>query len=420
MQAATPVARKSECANPEILDESDNSGNITNEYVFFGGKRIAMDVISSGSISSTYYYAEDFLGSSRAMVQAGATTPCFDADFLPFGREKDAVATCNVNSYKFEGKERDAETGNDALFASRMVFRDDFGARYYSSNFGRWLSPDWSSVPSPVPYANLANPQTLNLYAMVEDDPESFADLDGHQSAQSDPNVHAGQTGCNLDTGNGCPELALLVIGGNGMAHSLGVGEVLEEIGELIALQDHGQFTIADLGISDPAKAIAQSAANIVATQPNAYLLSISNKNYGPGDKCNEFVADAIEAAGLPRPQVAYAGFFGIFKNLMGDTRDPDAHEWADPNVRIAGWSSPEPVSKARAGDVIAQQHNALGPYGHSGIVALTKPDKTASVNTAGQPGVLSINAWGFRPKGQNGESATDPAPVVRHYIGGD
>lgn len=31
-----------------------------------------------------------------------------------------------------------------------------------------------------MPYANLTNPQTLNLYSMVADDPESFADLDGH------------------------------------------------------------------------------------------------------------------------------------------------------------------------------------------------------------------------------------------------
>jgi RHS repeat-associated protein len=68
-----------------------------------------------------------------------------------------------------QGKERDTETGND-----------DFGARYYSNRFGRWLSADWSSVPAPVPYANFTNPQTLNLYAMVADDPESFADLDGH------------------------------------------------------------------------------------------------------------------------------------------------------------------------------------------------------------------------------------------------
>jgi RHS repeat-associated protein len=66
-------------------------------------------------------------------------------------------------------KERDSESG-----------LDNFGARYYSNRFGRWLSADWSSVPAPVPYANLTNPQTLNLYAMVSDDPESFADLDGH------------------------------------------------------------------------------------------------------------------------------------------------------------------------------------------------------------------------------------------------
>jgi hypothetical protein len=49
-----------------------------------------------------------------------------------------------------------------------------------SNRFGRWLSADWSAVPVAVPYANLTNPQTLNLYAMVFDDPESSADLDGH------------------------------------------------------------------------------------------------------------------------------------------------------------------------------------------------------------------------------------------------
>lgn len=121
--------------------------------------------VSSGTID---YYAEDMLGSSRTIVQAGQTSPCYDADFYPFGGERDVVATCSQN-YKFEGKERDTETGND-----------DFGARYYNSRLGRWLSSDWSSVPAPVPYANLTNPQTLNLYAIVSDDPESFADLDGH------------------------------------------------------------------------------------------------------------------------------------------------------------------------------------------------------------------------------------------------
>ena len=152
-------------AGTEILDESDAGGNFTNEYVFFGGERIAMRNVSTGAI---YYYAEDMLGSSRTMVQDGQSSPCFDADYTPYGGERDIVNTC-APVYKFGGKERDTETGND-----------DFGARYYSFRFGRWLSADWSSVPAPVPCANLTNPQTLNLYAMVSDNPETFADLDGH------------------------------------------------------------------------------------------------------------------------------------------------------------------------------------------------------------------------------------------------
>jgi RHS repeat-associated protein len=174
-------------AGTEILDESDQSGNFTNEYVFFGGKRIAMRTVSTGTI---YYYEEDMLGSSRTIVQAGQTSPCYDADFYPFGGERVVTNTCSQN-YKFEGKERDTETNND-----------DFGARYYSSQYGRWLSADWSSVPAPVPYANLTNPQTLNLYAMVSDNPESFADLDGHYAFQTPLEFI---TGCAADL-KGCPD----------------------------------------------------------------------------------------------------------------------------------------------------------------------------------------------------------------------
>jgi RHS repeat-associated protein len=182
-------------AGTEILDESDLSGNFTNEYVFFGGRRIAIRNVCSGTID---YYEEDMLGSSRTMVQAGQTSVCFDADFLPFGYEKDVTTTCTQN-YKFEGKERDTETNND-----------DFGARYYSSQYGRWLSADWSSVPAPVPYANLTNPQTLNLYAMVSDNPESFADLDGHDSIPSTTGgcviTPGGAQGCKSTANVNVPE----------------------------------------------------------------------------------------------------------------------------------------------------------------------------------------------------------------------
>jgi RHS repeat-associated protein len=150
-------------AGTEILDETDTNGNVTSEYVFFGGKRIARRDASN----NIYYYAEDFIGSSRVMTTSNGTV-CYEADFYPYGGERTVTNTCPQN-YKFQGKERDTETGND-----------DFGARYYSSSFGRWLSPDWSAIPAPVPYADLANPQTLNLYQFVKNDPETFSDPDGH------------------------------------------------------------------------------------------------------------------------------------------------------------------------------------------------------------------------------------------------
>src|SRR5579863_414415 len=122
------------------------------------------DVTLNGNLT---LFAEDLLGTSRIVTDNNGVV-CYDSDFYPYGGERAYTNTCDP-VYKFEGKERDLETGND-----------DFGARYYSNRFGRWLSADWSAVPVAVPYANLTNPQTLNLYAMVADDPESFADLDGH------------------------------------------------------------------------------------------------------------------------------------------------------------------------------------------------------------------------------------------------
>src|SRR5271165_4062148 len=67
------------------------------------------------------------------------------------------------------GKERDAESGNDY-----------FGARYYASSMGRFMSPDWGAKVEPVPYSKLDDPQSLNLYAYVMNNPLTRADADGH------------------------------------------------------------------------------------------------------------------------------------------------------------------------------------------------------------------------------------------------
>jgi RHS repeat-associated protein len=134
-----------------------------------GGSQIDFDNVRLSGVAVPNFYTEDLLGTSRAVTTESGVV-CYDADFYPYGGERPYTNTCSP-TYKFEGKERDTETGND-----------NFGARSYSNRFGRWLSSDWSAVPVAVPYANLTNPQTLNLYSMVADDPESFADLDGHTS----------------------------------------------------------------------------------------------------------------------------------------------------------------------------------------------------------------------------------------------
>ena len=82
------------------------------------------------------------------------------------------------------GKERDAEDGLDY-----------FGARYYSSAMGRFMSPDWSSRPEGVPYAQLDNPQSLNLYGYVGNDPADRVDPDGHMMTLAEEQASWGDLG---------------------------------------------------------------------------------------------------------------------------------------------------------------------------------------------------------------------------------
>jgi RHS repeat-associated protein len=105
-----------------------------------------------------------------------------------------AIHVCAF-AQKFTGKERDTESGLDY-----------FGARYFSSVLGRFSSPDWSSTPEPVPYADMDNPQSLNLYSYVLNNPLSHRDPDGHScdpdTSSTDPKTGAltvAAGACHLD-----------------------------------------------------------------------------------------------------------------------------------------------------------------------------------------------------------------------------
>jgi RHS repeat-associated protein len=154
------------------LAESDLAGNLTSEYIFFNGKRIARRDVSGGGV---YYYFSDHLGSSNVVTNAAGVIQN-ESDFYPFGGESIVTQSLASQHYKFTGKERDAESGNDY-----------FEARYYSSAMGRFMSPDWSAQEDPIPYAKLDNPQSLNLYQYVLNNPLVAMDDDGHEIIFSPP-----------------------------------------------------------------------------------------------------------------------------------------------------------------------------------------------------------------------------------------
>jgi len=79
-----------------------------------------------------------------------------------------AASVCFSRS-RSTGKDRDVESSLDYFYA-----------RYYSSNMGRFMTPDWAGKPTAVPYANFGDPQSLNLYGYVLNNPLGKTDSDGH------------------------------------------------------------------------------------------------------------------------------------------------------------------------------------------------------------------------------------------------
>jgi len=143
--------------------------------VWAAGKLLAtysQDSPTPTSVSSglLHFYFDDPLGSRRVQTDFAGNIEQTCPN-LPYGDGEGCGSTPTENL--FTGKERDAESGNDY-----------FDARYYASGIGRFLSPDWSAKVEPVPYAKLDNPQTMNLYAYVGNNPLTRADADGHDYGQ--------------------------------------------------------------------------------------------------------------------------------------------------------------------------------------------------------------------------------------------
>ncbi|MFI5176214.1 MAG: RHS repeat domain-containing protein, partial [Terriglobia bacterium] len=155
-------------------------GSSTTIFVYDVGGRLIAEYSNTASTTTggTSYLTADHLDSTRVVTDASGNLKGRH-DYLPFGEEIPSGIGGRTTPMgygsnegvrqKFTGKERDAESGLDY-----------FGARYNASSMGRFMTPDWSAKPQTVPYADLGNPQSLNLYSYVVNNPLNRTDPLGH------------------------------------------------------------------------------------------------------------------------------------------------------------------------------------------------------------------------------------------------
>jgi RHS repeat-associated protein len=162
----------------EQVTELNSAGTWMHSNVWAPGGRLLATYEGPGESkpNTWHFHLTDWLGTNRMQTNASGNSEevCYS---YPFGDGLTCTGT-DATEHHFTGKERDTESGLDYFYA-----------RYYSSDLARFMSPDWAAAPTAVPYATFGDPQTLNLYAYVNNNPNTGLDLDGHvEENRGDPN----------------------------------------------------------------------------------------------------------------------------------------------------------------------------------------------------------------------------------------
>jgi RHS repeat-associated protein len=131
--------------------------------------------LSPGSEGDTYFDHQDQVGTDRARFSYYYRSNSTSTS-LPFGDSLTWTST-NQSPVNFTGQRRDPESG-----------LDDFGARYFGSPLGRFMSPD----PSNAGAIN-ADPQSWNAYAYARNNPLRYTDPDGRNFHVCVDNGQGGQ-----------------------------------------------------------------------------------------------------------------------------------------------------------------------------------------------------------------------------------
>jgi RHS repeat-associated protein len=150
------------------------AGGASKLYYTFNGQVVAMRDTSTNAVT---YLHGDHLGSvSLATNSSGAVMS--KQDFDPWGKARGA-STIAQTSLNYTGQRLD---GTGLLY---------YHARYYDPALARFVSAD-SVVPGQSYRAGAANPQQLNRYSYVDNNPLTYNDPTGHSSACPECTAGAG------------------------------------------------------------------------------------------------------------------------------------------------------------------------------------------------------------------------------------
>ncbi|MEZ5306288.1 MAG: RHS repeat-associated core domain-containing protein [Pyrinomonadaceae bacterium] len=156
--------------------KTNHSENVIFVYSAYG-KLIAEYGEKAPNSPSLRYLTKDQLGSVRLATASNGAVAARN-DYLPFG-ENLVSKIGNVGGRTTENGYRD--TARDRVGFTGYVRDDESGldfanARYYGSNTGRFTSVDPKAAS-----ASVANPQSLNRYSYVLNNPLVYVDPDGRE-----------------------------------------------------------------------------------------------------------------------------------------------------------------------------------------------------------------------------------------------
>jgi RHS repeat-associated protein len=140
------------------------TGSDVRKYYSFGGQTVAME-----DGTGLQYFVTDHLGSIVAVTDSNGTLTS-QQRYLPFGGVRENVGNISQTDYGYTGQ-RNLDSGIGLM---------DYKARFYSPYLNRFIQPD-SIVPDPT------NPQSLNRFSYVRNNPLTFIDPTGHWECSFDP-----------------------------------------------------------------------------------------------------------------------------------------------------------------------------------------------------------------------------------------